>query len=201
MLRRMKPTLACWAGVFFLLGAASGRAEIQVVHAFEFGPQKPQSRLIQGQDGFFYGTAYSGGAASSVGGSGKGSVFRATSGGVVTNLASFVGTNGANPFAGLVQGGDGTLYGTTQAGGRLNLGTVFKCTTGGALTTLYSFDGTTGSQPETTLAFGTDGALYGTTYSGGTNGSGYGTIFRITTGGAFSSLYSFGATNPYPATT
>ncbi|MDB6067011.1 MAG: 3-carboxymuconate cyclase, partial [Pedosphaera sp.] len=94
-----------------------------------------------------------------------------------------------------------TLYGTTQNGGANGVGTVFSYSIGGALTVLYSFDGAQhGATPESSLAFGPDGALYGTTYNGGTNTPGYGTIFRITTNGALTSLYSFGATNPNPAT-
>ncbi|MDB6067145.1 MAG: hypothetical protein JWR26_3353, partial [Pedosphaera sp.] len=137
----MKPKGMVGAGVLLLMSAAAGRAEVQVVHAFEFGPQKPQSRLIQAADGNFYGTAYSGGDATSVGGTGKGCIFRVTPAGVITNLVSFFGTNGANPFAGLVQGTDGTLYGTTQNGGANGVGTVFSYSIGGALTVLYSFDG------------------------------------------------------------
>ena len=58
----------------------------------------------------------------------------------LTTLANFIGTNGANPFfAPLVQGTDGNLYGTTQAGGAHDQGTVFKITPTGTLTMLYSF--------------------------------------------------------------
>ncbi|HEX4263864.1 MAG TPA: choice-of-anchor tandem repeat GloVer-containing protein [Verrucomicrobiae bacterium] len=196
----MKSIWLAWITIFLLLTAAVGHSEVQVLHAFEFGPQKPQSRLVQAADGNFYGTAFFGGDASSIGGAGKGCIFRATPAGVITNMISFFGTNGASPFADLVQGADGTLYGTTQIGGSHNLGTVFSYTIGGALTVLYSFDGPNGASPEASLVFGPDGALYGTTYNGGTNSPGYGTIFRITTNGALSNLYSFGATNPYPAT-
>lgn len=58
---------------------------------------------------------------------------------------------------------------------------------------LYSFTGgTDGGNPNiwgAGLAAGPDGALYGTTTSGGANGQG--TIFKITTAGAFSALHSF----------
>ena len=69
--------------------------------------------------------------------------FGAQAGVVFTNLYSFTGTNdGANPYAGLVQGSDGYFYGTTIGGGTNNLGTVFKISISGALTSLYSFTGT-----------------------------------------------------------
>jgi len=56
-----------------------------------------------------------------------------------TTLHSFDGMDGDGPFAAVVQGADGSLYGTTYLGGVNNLGTVFSLTVDGNLTTLYSF--------------------------------------------------------------
>src|ERR1700680_1133247 len=89
-----------------------------------------------------------------------------------TSLASFNGTNGADPFyAVLVQGLDGNLYGTTSARGAHGTGTVFKITPGGTVTTLYSFCAKSkcadGSTPYGGLVLGTDGNFYGTTFVGG----------------------------------
>ena len=56
--------------------------------------------------------------------------------------------------------------------------------------TIVSFDGTDGAYPNyVTLVQGTDGNLYGTTAAGGTNG--FGTVFKTTTAGGLTSLYSF----------
>jgi len=52
---------------------------------------------------------------------------------------------------------------------------------------LYNFP--TNSYPQSTLVFGSDGALYGTTQMGGDFG--YGSVFRITTQGDFTNLFSF----------
>ena len=41
-------------------------------------------------------------------------------------LATFAGTNGAFPLAGLMQAADGNLYGTTQRGGPANVGTIYR---------------------------------------------------------------------------
>ena len=114
-----------------------------------------------------------------------------------TNLYSFSGTNdGANPYAGLVQGSDGNLYGTTSSGGAHNLGTVFKISSNGALTRLYSFDGTNGAAPYAALLQDADRSFYGTTYGGGA--SDLGTIFKITTNGTLTTLFSFtGPNDPY----
>ena len=122
-----------------------------------------------------------------------------------TTLVSFNGTNGASPlFAPLIEGTDGSLYGTTSAAGAHHQGTVFKVTTQGVLTTLYSFCAkskcTDGSAPFSGLALGKDGNFYGTTESGGAHGAG--TVFKITPRGVLTTLHSFNITdgaNPYAA--
>ena len=98
---------------------------------------------------------------------------------VFTNLYVFTAyKDGAFPVAGLVQGSDGYFYGTTQGGGTTGFGTVFRISTNGALTSLHSFTGTDGSQPFAGLVQGGDGSFYGTT-SGGDAGRA-GTVFRLT---------------------
>jgi uncharacterized repeat protein (TIGR03803 family) len=162
----------------------------------------PQSALVQGSDGYFYGTtpAYGGGGYNS-----DGTVFKISANGALTSLHSFTGGyDGGGPSAGLVQGSDGNFYGTTSgcyAGMALN-GTVFKMSTNGALTTLYSFTGgNDGANPYAGLVQGSDGSFYGTTYFGGTYGNG--TVFKISTNGVLTSLYSFSGgndgANPYYA--
>ena len=86
-----------------------------------------------------------------------------------------------------------------MAAGTCGDGTVFKMTTNGTLSTLYSFTGgSDGDMPVGGLVQGADGNFYGTTQWGGTNDSG--TVFKITTNGTFTSLYSFrGSDNAYPA--
>jgi uncharacterized repeat protein (TIGR03803 family) len=128
-------------------------------------------------------------------------VFRLTPDGSLTTLVAFSVTNGANPLGGLVQGTDGTLYGSTGTGGAdLGFGNIFKLTTDGVLTDLFNFHFTDGEQPSSRLIFGNDGNLYGTTGFGGSLGnnpfgSGLGTVFRITTNGDFTPLVLFQGTN------
>jgi uncharacterized repeat protein (TIGR03803 family) len=152
----------------------------------------PSAALLVGSDGALYGTAFQGGAA------GYGTVFRITPSGNFTALAQFDGPNGRGPSTPLIRGQDGGLYGTTQNGGSNNVGTVFRITTNGVLTRLHSFaGGLDGSYPLGGLVQAADGFLYGTTESGGTNN--YGTVFKLTTNGVMSRLFSFGNTNgAYP---
>ncbi|HUD46490.1 MAG TPA: choice-of-anchor tandem repeat GloVer-containing protein [Candidatus Baltobacteraceae bacterium] len=151
----------------------------------------PEAALVLGSDGDFYGTTSAGGTNAS-----SGTVFKISAGGVLTSIHSFAGTDGVGPEAGLVQGSDGNFYGTTPYGGT-NLyidGTVFKISASGAFTSLHSFDGKDGTTPETALVQGSDGNFYGTTAGGGTNAD-WGTVFKVSASGAFTSLYSFSGGN------
>jgi uncharacterized repeat protein (TIGR03803 family) len=156
----------------------------------------PYAGVVQATDGNFYGTTFEGGTASA------GSVFRLSPLLSVLNLYSFTGgVDGNLPTAGLIQGSDGSLYGTTYEGGTNGLGAVFKITTNGVLTTLYSFTGgTDGYEPWAGLVRGADGNFYGTTEYGGLS-SGGGTVFRITPTGTLTTLHRFngGADGAYPA--
>jgi uncharacterized repeat protein (TIGR03803 family) len=118
-----------------------------------------------------------------------------------TILHLFAGypTDGSQPDAALVQGRDGNFYGTTQGGTTSELGTVFRVSPSGTYTSLYWFTGCDGYLPNG-LVQGSDGNFYGTTVYGGNaegggvcGGSGSGTVFRISSSGNFTSLYSFGS--------
>ncbi len=167
------------------------------------------SGLIQATDGNFYGTTYAGGTDSQCYYGGPcGTVFKITPGGTITSLHSFQGPDGAFPVDPLVQASDGNFYGTTQYDGAYGGGTVFGITPSGTLTTLYSFCSqpkcADGSRPAAGLVQATDGNLYGATGLGGAGGcadGGCGTVFRITTDGTLTTLYSFtgGADGAGPA--
>lgn len=92
----------------------------------------PQSGLVQGRDGNFYGTTMLGGA-QNCSTSGCGTIFKVSPGGKFTVFYSFCPQgghpcpDGENPVGGLVQGRDGNFYGTTSYGGaNVAGGTVFK---------------------------------------------------------------------------
>ena len=86
--------------------------------------------------------------------------------------------------ANLIQGRDGNIYGTTDGG--TNGLILFKFTANGALMTLASIS-------NATIAFSpmvqaSDGNFYGTTAY---YGLGYGTVFKLTTNGAVTTLFAF----------
>jgi uncharacterized repeat protein (TIGR03803 family) len=152
--------------------------------------------LVQATDGNCYGTSTHGGPGGSTG---SGSVFKITPTGTETPLYNFCAqpncTDGANPYAGLVQATDGNFYGTTYSGGSYGGGTIFKVTPAGTLTTLYSFcpEGlpcADGANPAGALIQGTDGNLYGTS-GGDIEGPVEGTVFKITLEGTLTTLYNF----------
>jgi uncharacterized repeat protein (TIGR03803 family) len=117
-------------------------------------------------------------------------------------LANFNGPNGEAPqLMSLIQSTDGNLYGVTYDGGDFGYGTVFKMTLDGALTTLYSFCAETDCQdgvfPTGALVLATNGDFYGTTYNGGNDitcvprRTGCGTVFKLTSAGKLTTLYTF----------
>jgi len=110
-----------------------------------------------------------------------------------TSLVSFEGSNGASPeyAMSLVQGTDGSLYGTTSTGGSRDQGTVFKITPDGTLTTVHNFTGLDGALPGAGLIQATNGNFYGTTEVGGAINYAYGTIYMLTPSGAVKTLHSF----------
>ncbi len=137
--------------------------------------------------GDLFGTAASGGA------NGDGTVWEITANnvasGTITTLASFDGTNGANPSGGVTldanNGNLGNLFGTTINGGPNSDGTVWEIKApnpnlnNNPITTLASFNGTNGSGPNG-AAFDANGDLFGTTNTGGVNNNNDGTAWEIT---------------------
>jgi len=145
----------------------------------------PYGGLVQGSDGNFYGTTRNGGT----NGNNNGVVFKLTGDGGFTLLHTFVGTDGGQPYASLIQATDGNFYGTNSVGGARDGGTVFKITPNGVLTPLYSFAGLDGSTPMAPLVQAGNGNFYSTTYAGGANN--VGTVFEIAPDGGQNTLHSF----------
>ena len=154
---------------------------------------QPEAGLCLDGAGFLWGTALFGGTESG------GVVFKVHIGtGGFTSVASFTGPTGAiigrNPRASLVRDGAGFLWGTTSGGGPDFEGTIFKVNIAtGALSTVLSFTypngAAPGSEPYAGLVSDGAGSFWGTTANGGPNVCG--TIFKISTGGAFTNAFVF----------
>lgn len=161
----------------------------------------PKGDLMQARDGYFYGTTAYGGDWDNCPYYGhRGSIFRMDMAGNTTLVHRFSGgLDGELAFAGLVEGPNGTLFGTTRYGGEFGRGTVFRLRRSGNFSILHSFNGEEGQEPLAAMTRGSDGALYGTTNRHISTGYGRGSVFRITVGGTFTNLHTFrfeDGTNP-----
>jgi uncharacterized repeat protein (TIGR03803 family) len=162
------------------------------LHSFNRSDGATPNGLIQATNGNLYGTTLGGGANNS------GVIFELTPEGqfqVLYNFCSQVNcTDGANPYAPLMQGSDGNFYGTTTFGGAsqikqgsLGFGTVYQITPAGQFTTLHTFciaggNCADGAFPEAGLTQGTDGSFYGLTYGRLACPGNCGTVFKVSMG-------------------
>ncbi len=185
--QEMKPILTTLLATLLLPGILGAQPKLDVLVSFvpwQSAGMNPYGGLTLGRDGDLYGTTADGN-------NDVGTVFKVTTGGTLTTLATFNYTNGANPLAGLTLGRDGNFYGTTYDYGVG--GTIFRVTPEGDLTTLANFNGTNGAYPMASLALGQGRNFYGTTTAGGSYGRG--TVFRVTPEGDLTTLANFNGTN------
>ncbi len=151
-------------------------------------PKSSPAALVRASDGNFYGFVF--------GQDYKASFFRMTTNGALTILANISELESGDVT--LIQGTDGSFYGTAPFGGTNGVGFVFKITTSGTFTMLHELTTSEGINIAAPLLQATNGVLYGTTAVGGD--SNYGTVFKITTDGTFTRLHSFsgGSDGLYP---
>lgn len=183
-------------GVIVLLSAGSALADANLNTVVTFdranNGANPLGNLIADSAGNLYGTTNTSGA------NGDGTVFEIAAGThALTTLATFDGTNGANPVSGLIFDAAGDLYGTTTSGGPGGQGTVFEIAAGTTtLSTVDWFNFTYGASPGA-LTIDLSGNIYGVTQGGGANYEG--TVFKITGGRYLSVIATFNNTNgSYP---
>lgn len=181
--------------IIFVAGTPYAQSDFTLTNADGAHPSAP---LVQGLEGNLYGITPEGGT------NGAGTIFKITPAGSLSTLFSFPGNESSIvPTGGLIQADDGNLYGTSSVGGVDDSGTVFKITTSGVVSILHSFSkvdkddkNADGARPSDGLTEGKDGDLYGRTRRGGMYG--LGTVFKITTTGTLSSLYSFSNNDTAP---
>lgn len=121
---------------------------------------------------------------------GCGTVYKIDPNGKHIMLHSFAGPDGSKPSSGVVADADGTLYGTTDAGGDHGHGVIFRIAPDGSgFSVLYSF--ATGTE-HGALTIGSDGTLYGVAPS--PHGDGHGaTVFALSKESDYRTLRVFGS--------
>ncbi len=101
------------------------------------------------------------------------------------------GSDGSWPCGGVITGGQGNLYSSTQfGGGNDNAGTVIELSASGQERVLHRFHISEGQNPCSALFRAADGDIYGTAVYGGSYSGGV--LFRLGAGG-FEVLHDFGA--------
>ena len=172
--------------VFAMTPNGSGGWTEAVIHNFgdaEDGYIPQEGTLILDGSGNLYGTCSEGGrhmagTAFEMSPNGSGGWTEA----VIHNFGS--GTDGTDPFAGMVFDGSGNLYGTTAGGGGADDGVVFMMTPNGSggwtESVLHNFgQGLDGSTPAgASLVLDSSGNLYGTASAGGSHDEGV--VFEVT---------------------
>lgn len=169
------------AGTVFRLDPQTSEL-VTLAHFSGANGRGPAAPLVEGGDGYFYGTTTAGGQHN------LGTVFRITPGGELATVAHFNVGDGNKPGT-LILATDGDLYGVTFG----DFGTVFRVTPENQIVTLVRFDGSNGEHPETLRQGSLDGYFYGTTRRGGSEG--YGTVFRTDASGELTLLASFDESN------
>jgi len=183
-------------GTVFKVTTSGKETVLHAFPAFDGDGTNPSSSLTNVK-GTLYGTT-------GFGGNHGGTVFKITPAGQESVLYAFSGHDrgiGNGPYGPPIVV-KGTLYGATADGGSracgIGCGAVFSLTLSGHAQQLYAFKGgSDGTFPETGV-INDAGTLYGTTFSGGgtgCDGSGCGTVFRVTRGGHERVLYAFQASN------
>jgi uncharacterized repeat protein (TIGR03803 family) len=173
--------------VFELTHTARGRWKEQVLHQFNYSDGcEPVAGVVFDQAGNLYGTTWVGGDSFS------GVAFRLTQNQDGSwkekVLHTFTGgKDGYGPIGGLTFDQTGTLYGTAEAGGKMDTcrgsgcGVVFKLSPNSKgnwkETVLHNFVELPGAYPLAALIFDASGKMYGTT-EGDT--ASYGSVFEIT---------------------
>lgn len=138
--------------------------------------------LVEGNDGFLYGTAQMGGADNA------GVVFKLSKSGAIQVLHSFCPTcndgEGNQPFN-LVLGNDGNFYGCTTYSFP---GTLFRISPGGSLTSLHTFEINVDGAQCLGMILASDGNLYGNTLGGFSFPT---ILFRLTPPGELATVHNW----------
>ena len=177
-------------GVLFRMTAAAQPVHTVLWNFSDATGSQPAGSLARDASGTLYGTTANGGA------SGLGAIYKITTGGIRTLLASFSGEIGTHQGSamrgGLVIGQDGSFYGVAGSGGPGNLGMAFKITSTGTFSGLSPLSLANGWMPSgAPVPFGGDSLIFPVA-AGGTAGGG--NLMSVSTNGTVNVLAALGGT-------
>ena len=189
-------------GIVYEITAAGIETRLYTFHAVPRDGCGPRGSLVIDATGNLFGTTSGGGKHQNAG-----TAFKIRKNGTETVLYNFCAkgrlcADGASPQGGLIRDQNRNFYGTTEIGGSQHCnggcGTVFELASDGTESVLHEFKGSPndGWLPNSNLIEDQSGSFYGTTESGGIvsglcDGSGCGTVFKVTPDGDESVLYYF----------
>jgi len=145
------------------------QGQYTVLHTFAWGSaaapwangHQPQGGLVEGPDGYLYGTTYTGGYQFSS----YGIIYKISKSGDFLKLHDMCPVSpcpdGANPQGLLAVGPDGYLYGTTTT--PIIAPRIFRISTTGNYAAVASFFNTSMGTPQNGMILATDGNFYGAT--------------------------------------
>jgi uncharacterized repeat protein (TIGR03803 family) len=187
-------------GTVYELSPSNGGWTETIIDSFGIIYHTPEAGVTFGADGNLYGTlAYADGNPPCC----YGAIYALDRSGAgwTENILYVLGVGGTNdggyPYAGVIFGSAGNLYGATTELGTNNSGTVFELSRSGngwSYSVLYSFTGNQGSYAN--LTFDQSGNLYGTTAADGEYR--LGSVFKLgssANGWTYSSLHDFDRTD------
>jgi uncharacterized repeat protein (TIGR03803 family) len=161
-------------GTVFRLEASGQFIVLKSLGLVADGIMQPEGTLLLARDGFLYGTCAMGGT------TGAGAVFRLSPDGsgfaIIHNFGTTV-DSARQPSAGLVEAVDGSLLGTSFAGGTANLGAIFRLNRDGSDCEALHSLGVDGSRSRSVLTPGSPGVFYSATLGGGRNG--FGVVYEL----------------------
>jgi uncharacterized repeat protein (TIGR03803 family) len=138
----------------------------------------PEGPVVMDKQGNLYGTTFYGGTYEG------GTIFKISPNGTETILHNFDnnGTDGYEPYAGVVLDPQGNLYGTTAYGGTAGTGIAYELSAKGIYTIIHQFGSafTDGHLPLAPPVIDPQGNLYGTTGAGGSDNAG--TAYKLSPG-------------------
>jgi uncharacterized repeat protein (TIGR03803 family) len=178
-------------GVVYEMNTAGAETVLYSFTGYPADGSDPIAPAARDRAGNIYGTTQGGGNSSGCGGFGCGTIFKIDTAGNERVLHNFTGgSDGCDPYQGLIMDNAGNLYGTTSGCGSSDVGTIFKIDPAENFTVLHTFARSDGAEPfYGHLTMDKSGNLYGVTSEGGDWGGG--ALYKLSKNRKLTLLHSF----------